>query len=539
MKHTIIAMANKNPIYSELNSRWKAAAKLLFGDEVEELSVFEKWLSDMRAEPLSYHLSSISGRSVAYSTPAYDSRSKWMSFDEVDLGKRFEPLSSDDLGSLDSLVGAVGERAYFTGNVVLGHSAHIEASSNVSDSFYVYGSTRIGDSKYVAYTSLARLCENVFGCAAPGESSYMVRCNDTYQSKRCFELWQSVRCSDCYYVFNLNDCSDCILCFGLRNARYCIANKQLSREQYTEIKATLLSQMRDELKEKKRLPSLLDFIRASEDHTAELKASLSALPPVEKEANMTPIQNAFSQTCKIVLGFEPHDLPSYQPWLSTHGRASQKRRSPFSGQEIFVGDYANYFATPAERTVTEIELIALSKLGAPKNVSGISLSNAASYIGKIAYLSLEYYDGQNTNIIDCMSYADSRDCLNCFPLVGVRDSAFNFWPRSSDHVFGCSVVFDSSYCINCHQSVKLTRCFEADSCRDCSDLYFCHNCEGCQECLFCFNVKSKRYAIGNVEYPKEGYLRVKKMVLGEIGRRLQKDKRLDLSIFNVGSQTRP
>ena len=101
-------------------------------------------------------------------------------------------------------------------------------------------------------------------------------------------------------------------------------------------------------------------------------------------------------------------------------------------------------------------------------------------------------------------------------------------------MFGCSVIFDSSHCINCHQSVKLTRCFESDSCRDCSDLYFCHNCEGCQECLFCFNVKSKRYAIANVEMKKEDYLRVKKMVLEEIGKKLENEHRLERSIFNLG-----
>lgn len=54
--------------------------------------------------------------------------------------------------------------------------------------------------------------------------------------------------------------------------------------------------------------------------------------------------------------------------------------------------------------------------------------------------------------------------------------------------------------------------------------------------MFCFNVKAKRYAIGNVEYPKEEYLRVKKLVLDEIAAKLEKGKKLEWSIFNVGSK---
>ncbi len=527
-------MENPSPVYNALNARWKETAKLLFSGEVEDLSVYEKWLTAMRAEPFDFHPSSISGKAVAYSMADYAPYAKRMSFDEVDLNKKFEPVKLDELKDIDSLARAVGERVCYTGNVVLGNSAHVQDSSNVSDSFYVYGSTRVGDSKYIAYSSLVRLCDSIFGCAAPGESSYMIRCNDFYQSKRCFELWQSVRATDCYYGFNLNDCSDCFFSFGLRYARHAIANKTLERGQYFGIKAHLLEQMRDELKAKKSLPSLLDIISKCEDKSAELKKALPSIYVPSGPINMRPINDAFKQTCKIVLGHEAKDLSSYQPWLSSHVRQSVKRPSPFSGEKILVGEYGNYFATPAERTVTEAEQLAISRIGAPEDVSNISLANASQFISKIAYLSLHYYDGQNTNIIDCTNYAQSRNCYSCFPCVGVKESAVNFWPRGSEHVFGCSVIFDSSHCINCHQSVKLTRCFESDSCRDCSDLYFCHNCEGCQECLFCFNVKSKRYAIANVEMKKEDYLRVKKMVLEEIGKKLENEHRLERSIFNLG-----
>ena len=90
------------------------------------------------------------------------------------------------------------------------------------------------------------------------------------------------------------------------------------------------------------------------------------------------------------------------------------------------------------------------------------------------------------------------------------------------------------YSINCYHSVKLTRCFEMDNCRDCADSMFCHNCEALSNCMFCFNIKSKRYAIGNVEVGREPFMRIKKMVLDELVSKLERDKKFDVSIYNLG-----
>ena len=49
------------------------------------------------------------------------------------------------------------------------------------------------------------------------------------------------------------------------------------------------------------------------------------------------------------------------------------------------------------------------------------------------------------------------------------------------------------------------------TCRECSDSWFCHNVEGMQNALFCFNTKSKRYAVGNAEALQHmiGHMRLK------------------------------
>jgi hypothetical protein len=115
----------------------------------------------------------------------------------------------------------------------------------------------------------------------------------------------------------------------------------------------------------------------------------------------------------------------------------------------------------------------------------------------------------------------------------MKDSAYVWWPRTSEHLFGCAMMFDSSFCIHCYQSSKLSRCFEVDSSRDCSDCYFCHNCENVQNGIFCFNSKNLRYAVGNVEVGKEKFYKVKAMLLRSILPALESGRAPGIDIFNI------
>jgi len=520
-------------VYEELNKKWKLTSKLLFGDEVGELNEFEDWLSDSLELTYSQN-SAISGKSVAYSSDKYSKDAKWISFEEVDFSKKFEPLDLDSLKDIDSIVQAIRDRIYYTGNVVLGNSGIIDKSSNISDSWYCYNSARIGDSKYSARSNLARLCECVFGTSAPGESSYCIRCNDTYRVKRCFELWQSVSSFDCYYVFSVSGCSDCLFSFNLRSKRYAIGNQVLDKDKYSKIKENLLEQMRDELKTKKKLPSLLDIVGKCKDKSKEVKETLRVTNSHEESPDLQSIDESFIHTSKLVLGKELSGMKKYAEWLSGNLPRYAKHKSIVSGRSVFVGDYGKYFSIPKERMIKEDEAFRLVELANPiSGIESITLENAHEFMENIAFFSLDIYAGNNSNITDCQSYADSKNCFTCFPCVGNKNSAYNFWPRSSERVFGSSVLFDSSSCINCSQSVKLTRCFEVDSSRDCSDCYFCHNCENVHESMFCFNTKNKRYAIGNVELSKDKYIELKFRVLKEIINSLEKDGKLELSVRSI------
>ena len=52
--------------------------------------------------------------------------------------------------------------------------------------------------------------------------------------------------------------------------------------------------------------------------------------------------------------------------------------------------------------------------------------------------------------------------------------------------------------------------------------------------MFCWNVKGKRYAIGNTQLDPVKYKQVKDAVLNQMADELEKNKELKWDIFNIG-----
>jgi len=524
----------------ELDKKWRQTCSIVLKGDVGPLGDYKEWLSK-RADPIFHFPSSLSGKEVSFSSGNYCEGSKRIALGEISFEKKQAVLPMDDLKDIDSILSSLQERFSYAGDIVLGNCSNVEKSSNVSDSHFIYGSSRIGDSKYIAYSSMGRLCDHVFGTAAPGESSYLIRCNDTYRLSRALELWMTCNSNDCYYVFAINNCTDCMFSFNLRGKSRCIGNVELPKEKYAALKSALLEQMRGELVKKKRLPSLMDIIAKAPDESKEAQRLVQGRL-VKKEAeekSTAPMEEAFRKTSKLLFGAELPGLENYKGWLNSRIPKGEMRKSVLSGMEIFVGNYAKYMAVPKSRTVLEDEALSLLAVAPqPEGLEGITLDTAHEFIGMAAYLSLDYHDGTNSNIVECMAYAYSSNALRCAPCVQIKDSAYNWWPRSSEHLFGCGTVFDSAFCIHCYQSVKLNRCFEVDSSRDCADCYFCHNCENVQNGIFCFNAKNLRYAIGNAEVGREKFLQAKAVLLRRIVPALESGKAPGLDIFNIACAAR-
>ena len=515
---------------AELERIWNTTAKLVFGSELGRLDEFTEWLSELPDTTL-HKKSSISGKDVTYSVKEYCAGSKRAGLDEIDYAKKFPPLSINDIKDVDSLLAAVRERIYYTGGVVLGNSKFVEQSSNISESFFVSNSHRVDDSKYVWGSSFVKQSECVFGCNYVGASSHMVRGILNYRCKRTLELWNADSCSDCYYGHNLHNCSDCFFCFNLRAKRHAIGNLELGREKYSQIKQKLLGEIVQGIKSRKKLPSLAALAIAGPLPNVQG----IALPPLAARQDMAPMEKAFSKTASLILGKRYGGIEKHATWLNENILGLARANSVASGRGIFVSEFNATKVLPKERLLSYEEAEKAGSISASaQEIESLSFANSPSLLGKIGLFTAEFKSGVGENLIDCPIYADGANSYRCFDCTFSKYCAYCFWPRDSEHLFGTSLVYGSSFCLKCYNSAKLQRCFEVDSSRNCSGCYFCHNCENVHDSMFCFNVKNMKYAIGNAEVGAEKFAAAKKMLLSHLQKELDAKAGVGINIFNIG-----
>jgi hypothetical protein len=534
-------MNEKNEAYLELNKKWKGICKALLGDEIGELSEYEKWLYSGNG-PRKVRKSSVSGKDVTFANQPYREGSKWMGLEEVDFEKKYAPLKINNIKDIDSLLQAVGERVYYTGNMVLGNSKFVEKSAAVTDCFYVYSSERVAFAKYVAYSTRGGYSENVFGCYGFGPVQFAVKSSGITEVSRVFGVSKADYSSDCYYSHGLSACHDCMFSFNLKGKRQAIGNLQLPPDKYLQLKAKLIGELREKLRKDKRLPSIVEFFAGAKPDYSELKrAALQMGKYADEKLDRKPIEDAFSKAANVLLGKRLSGIDNYGHFLAKNSSVKMDDgNSCLSGKPMKLTYFAGFQTYPALRLLTQQEAdFAGERLVLNETeIAALSLQNASTALSKIAYFCPFWLTGTLKNNIETPLNLEAVDCYKGALYIKSKLCAYCFCPRSCDYTFGSNEGRHLSFCINCHYSVRLTRCVECDSCASCSDAYFCHNCENVHDSMFCFNVKNLRYAIGNVEVGREKYLEIKKMLLDEIGKKIAASGDFPLDIYNIGAAKR-
>ncbi len=523
-------------LYEEFNKKWKSTSRILFGEEVGELNDFKKWLIGNRR--VAFERKSFqSGKGVLFVLPYYSKDAKVISMDEVDLGKKFSPLNINEIKDIDSIVEAVKERILYTGNTYLGESKNLSESTDVVSSSYVFASTQVSYSKWVSYCYNFEYCEHLFGCQHLGYSAHCIRSSAADYLTRCFEVISADSCQDCYYCASTVNCKNCLFSFGLRNATHCVGNLQLSSEEYLKIKNKLLEDLATDLKAKKSLINLEEFFGTLEPDLVKAKVVLKNLKIPKENPDKKTIEEAFSKTAKVVLGKELVGLDNYGSWLKEHIRDIKIRNSVLSRQKMFIPDYSSCYLYPENRLINEQEIIAAGQILkiTLDDLKDFSLKNAPKIFNNIAFFCSSENHGKISNNIESEINISCQNFYKSILNTQSKYGAFNFYGLQSEYLFGTHSLRKSMFCIRCYLSANLTRCFEVDSSRNCSDCYFCHNCENLRDSMFCFNVKNLSYAIGNVELPKEEYLKIKKIVLDSIAKSLEQNSTYPINIFNLSN----
>jgi len=246
------------------------------------------------------------------------------------------------------------------------------------------------------------------------------------------------------------------------------------------------------------------------------------------------IEQAFETTTKVVLGKAlSGKLEDYESWLLAHQRPAKKHQSAVSEQMVYDPPLV-FYAPVSKRAVKQAEALEIGKCSLAKEEAlRLTLDNAAQMLEPMRHHTSDAITGENVEVEECSLYINCSYSFRCCSFVNSKYCAYSFWPRDSEYLFGVDTVFSSKFCLKCYNSVNLTRCLEVSHSSNCSDCYFCHNCDSLADCMFCTNAKSLRYAIFNHEVGKEKYLEIKKRVLEEMTKKLERDKHLELSIFNI------
>lgn len=244
------------------------------------------------------------------------------------------------------------------------------------------------------------------------------------------------------------------------------------------------------------------------------------------------IGKAFDSTCEVFFGKKIGNISNYEKWLKRYVRDPIERES--GGNTIYIPNMLYYDAIK-ERLVDLGQALELGKKHiSAEDARSLTLANAAQKLRPIDTITSDAIEGRNVSVEQVAAYGLSHYCYSGTFFVQNKYCAYCFWPRQSEYVFGSVYLFSSKFCINCYYSSNLVRCFEVSDSNNCTDCYFCHNCENLDNCMFCFNVKSKRYAIANVEVGREAYIKIRKALIEDVTKKLEKEKWLETGIYNLG-----
>ncbi|VVB97917.1 Uncharacterised protein [uncultured archaeon] len=518
-----------------IDDAWRSTCKILLGREVGGLEAFSAYLSrhiTLAAE----EKSSISGKPIYSAANEICKGARFIAYDELpQYGKiaKGAKLGINEIKDIDSILSALKETFYYSGGVVLGNSNDVVDSDRCVDCVDVYKSRMIFEkSKSMAYSEQSRACEYVFGAQITGDCKFLIHSYDGFKDNRCMEILRTFFCSDCYYVANLEGCSNCMFSFNQRSKSNMIGNIQLPKDRYESLRQKLVAEIADMMEARKSVPTIVDIISEGVPGSeAQGSLSESHLPP------SPAVEKAFAATSEVVLGKRLGPIRDYSKYLSRDVNQIRTAKSRVSGKPVYIAPTSGFIGI-AHNSAKSGEALELGKKSISESgLEKLGLANAGKILAEIKCTTPEViFTNSNVDIVECSAYGPAAHAyLSSYVYGSSKYVSHSFWTRNSENIFGSSVLlYFCKYCIKCYNSSTLTRCFELEGCTNCSDCYFCHNCENLQECMFCFNAKSKRYAIGNVEIGREKYLEVKKRMLAEITSKIEKDKFLELSVYNIG-----
>ncbi len=245
------------------------------------------------------------------------------------------------------------------------------------------------------------------------------------------------------------------------------------------------------------------------------------------------IEEAFASTTRLLFQAPLGPFSKYSIWAGLRVPGGRMAKSSLGVGEVYLPDYGFFKKIPQGRAASLEDMEKAAAMKIQEADAAGTFEEVVARLGSVAYFVPTYEEGRNMGLertaapLDCLNVSDAFDPFT------TKNSAKLFSVMDCEAVFGMYRVLKTSFSIHCYNSEALSRCFEMDFGKNCSDSLFCHNVENMAHCMFCFNAKNKRYAIGNLEVGQEKYMQIKKELVSKIVAELEKTGSLSYDIYSI------
>jgi len=223
------------------------------------------------------------------------------------------------------------------------------------------------------------------------------------------------------------------------------------------------------------------------------------------------LDKEWRSACRILFSRDLGPLSDYASFLSRYSEPLRKEKSALSGQDAY---FSSHYAKGCQFALFE-EKAQLRELKLP--VSALrDIDSIRQSMGEIAYYAGSKVLGNSSNCAGSDNVIDSSFVLDSHEILTSAYVAYSELTINSKHLFGCSSIGDSQFCVNACEFSNAARVFESVDVYDSRDVYYCYYCRNCADCLFSLNQHSKRHLIGNVLFEKNKYLEMKSDLLCQL-----------------------
>jgi len=243
------------------------------------------------------------------------------------------------------------------------------------------------------------------------------------------------------------------------------------------------------------------------------------------------LEKMWQGTCRVLFGQELGPLHEYEKWLSELVDPPFVGKSSKSSKEVFFStqNYSN-----AKKCIG-LEEVDLNQKFMPLSINQIKdIDSIAQAVSDRTYYTGNVILGNSRYVSKSANISDGTYISNTTLSGNSKYLCYCTLARLDNAGFGGNAFSQCEFCLKCHELTRVKRSFELWMSQDSSDCYYSHGLKNCTDCMFSFNVRNKRFAIGNLMLAPDKYKQVKTKLVAEMALEAKRAKRLPSLLEIVG-----